>query len=163
MATGLFIGKFQPFHNGHFHVVKEALKEADGIIIAIAKTSDIKREGNLFSPEQRAEMIDNTLKNNGVNNYKIIQIEDNDNDSEWISSLERNAKFDVVYMSDKNTLGERWVEKCLKDRYPIRKIKSLYGIDATMIREKIRKKEEWKHLVPREVAVYVNRILYLRE
>jgi nicotinamide-nucleotide adenylyltransferase len=163
MTTALFIGRFQPFHLGHLHVIKEALKEADNVIIGIAYNNNADKKENPFSVEEREEMINMTLHNNDISNFEVVDIEDCDDDEKWIQNVESKLKFDVVYMSDKNTFGEKWVERCLKDKYTIRKIKTFKGIDATIIREKIRNKENWKSLVPREVAHSVIKLMHLKE
>lgn len=164
MTTALFLGRFQPFHLGHLHVIKEALNEADKIIIGIAYNENANRNENPFSVKERIEMIEMALPANEITNYSIFPVPDYEDDSRWVEKLEALVpKFDVVYMSDKNTFGEKWVERCLKEKYTIRKIKSLAGIDATAIREKIENKEEWKSLVPRQVAYCVSKIMHLRE
>lgn len=164
MTTALFLGRFQPFHLGHLHVIREALKEADEIIIGVACNEDADKEENPFSVQERIEMIDLALPANEIGNYTIFPVPDHEDDNKWAEQLETLIpKFDVVYMSDKNTFGEKWIERCLKEKYTIRKIKSVTGIDATAIREKIRNKEEWKSLVPKQVADYVNKIMHLRE
>tara|TARA_Y100000310_G_scaffold329691_1_gene400012 strand:+ start:6347 stop:6838 length:492 start_codon:yes stop_codon:yes gene_type:complete len=163
MTTALFIGRFQPFHLGHLHVIKEALKEADNVIIGIAYNNNADKKENPFSVEEREEMINMTLHNDDISNFEVVDIEDCDDDEKWIQNVESKLKFDVVYMSDKNTFGEKWVERCLKDKYTIRKIKTFKGIDATIIREKIRNKENWKSLVPREVAHSVIKLMHLKE
>ena len=33
--VGLYIGRFQPFHNGHLSVVREALKHCNNLIIVV--------------------------------------------------------------------------------------------------------------------------------
>ena len=163
MTTALFLGRFQPFHLGHLHVIKEALKEADRIVIGVAYNENADKNETPFSVKERIEMIDLALPANEVSNYTVFPVPDNEDDGRWVEKLETLApKFDVVYMSDKNTFGEKWVERCLKEKYTIRKIKSLAGIDATTIREKIESKEEWKNLVPRQVAYYISRIMHLR-
>ena len=163
MTTALFLGRFQPFHNGHLYVIKEALKEADKIVIGVAYNDKADKKENPFSAKERIEMIDLALPAAEITNYTIFPIPDNEDDKKWVEKLETLVpKFDVVYMSDKNTFGEKWVERCLKEKYTIRNIKSVTGIGATAIREKIRNKEEWKSLVPRQVADYVSKIMHLR-
>ena len=34
--VGLYIGRFQPFHKGHLSVVREAMKQCDTLVIAVA-------------------------------------------------------------------------------------------------------------------------------
>ncbi|MBI2135402.1 adenylyltransferase/cytidyltransferase family protein [Candidatus Woesearchaeota archaeon] len=164
MTTALFLGRFQPFHNGHLYVIKEALKEADKIVIGVAYNDKADRNENPFSVKERIEMIDLALPANEIGDYTIFPVPDNEDDSKWVEELETLLpKFDVVYMSDKNTFGEKWVERCLKEKYTIRRIKSITGIDGTIIREKIKNKEEWKSLVPSQVAVYITKLMHLRE
>lgn len=163
MTTALFLGRFQPFHNGHLYVIKEALKEADKIVIGVAYNDKADKNENPFSVQERIEMIDLALPAAEITNYTIFPVPDNEDDKKWVEKLETLVpKFDVIYMSDKNTFGEKWVERCLKEKYTIRNIKALAGIDATTIREKIMNKEEWISLVPKQVAVYARKIMHLR-
>tara|TARA_Y100000294_G_C8566635_1_gene341140 strand:+ start:4201 stop:4341 length:141 start_codon:yes stop_codon:yes gene_type:complete len=43
-------------------------------------------------------------------------------------------------------------------RIPFNKINSLKDVDATTIRERMAKGEEWKHLVPEGVEDYIEKI-----
>ena len=51
----LFIGRWQPFHNGHKFLVDHALSEGENVCIAIRNTEI--SEKNPYTAEQRAEMI----------------------------------------------------------------------------------------------------------
>ena len=53
---GLLIGRFQPFHNGHLYLIKEALQSVDRLIIGIG-SSNVQNEDNPFDYETRKEMI----------------------------------------------------------------------------------------------------------
>ena len=118
MTTALFLGRFQPFHLGHLHVIKEALKEADRIVIGVAYNENADKNENPFSVKERIEMIDLALPANEVSNYTVFPVPDNEDDGRWVEELEALLpKFDVVYTSDKNTFGEKWVERCLKEKY----------------------------------------------
>ncbi len=156
MTIGLYLGRFQPFHNGHLHIVKEALKEVEGLIIGVCynynkEKNPFTKGKNPFTVEEIRKMINNSLFHNGITNYIIQLIMDKPDDKDWITQIERLSKFDTVYIGDKNTEGEQWVEKCLKNKYEIKKVKSLNGIDGTTIRNNMKEKKEWKHLVPKEV------------
>jgi len=166
MTTALLLGRFQPFHLGHLCLINEALKEVDKIIIGIAYSENANNGSNSenpFSVDERVEMINLSLPAAGITNYLIYRIPDNEDDNKWAEQLELLLpKFDVVYTSDKNTFGEKWVERCLKEKYTIRRIKSLERIDATTIREKIKGNEDWKSLVPKEIAYYITKLMRLK-
>jgi len=51
----LFIGRWQPFHNGHKYIIDQALKSGKNVCIAIRETEI--SEHNPFNMEQRMEMI----------------------------------------------------------------------------------------------------------
>ena len=51
----LYIGRWQPFHNGHKYIIDEALAKGEYVCIAIRNT-EISEE-NPYTIEQRAEMI----------------------------------------------------------------------------------------------------------
>ena len=51
----LFIGRWQPFHNGHKFLVDEALAKGENVCVAIRDTEI--SSGNPYTAEQRAEMI----------------------------------------------------------------------------------------------------------
>lgn len=51
----LFIGRWQPFHNGHKYIIDQAIKEGKNVCIAIRETEI--SEDNPFTVEQRVEMI----------------------------------------------------------------------------------------------------------
>jgi len=58
----IYPGSFDPFTNGHLDIVERTLEFADTIIIAVLKNSSKK---NLFSPEERMELIKEVLKKYG--------------------------------------------------------------------------------------------------
>lgn len=55
----LFIGRWQPFHDGHKALIEKVLKEGQDVIIGIRNTP--KDEKNPYSAFQRHEMIYNAL------------------------------------------------------------------------------------------------------
>jgi len=62
MTTGLFIGRFQPFHLGHLSDIKDALKEVDELVIAIGSSQHSGTKENPFSTEERIKMIEDTCE-----------------------------------------------------------------------------------------------------
>lgn len=154
MTRALFIGRFQPFHNAHLTDIKKILKEADEVIIAIGSSNEKNTLENPFSYTERKEMIENALKSNKINKYGIYQVPDLYNDRKWVYYIIKNLpESDVVYS------GNLWTLKCFKkNKISAKKIKLIDGVSSTKIRDMITKNKNWKKLVPKEVADYIEKI-----
>jgi bifunctional NMN adenylyltransferase/nudix hydrolase len=53
----LFIGRFQPFHNGHHAVLKHALSIADKAIIVIGSANQTPNARNPWTAEEREVIV----------------------------------------------------------------------------------------------------------
>ena len=101
----LFIGRFQPFHNGHLKVIKNSLKIYNEIIIGIGSSQYKDKPENPFSSEERSDMIKKTLVNQDINNYKIVRIPDIHNPPKWVEHVKSIiSDFDVVITNNSFTL-----------------------------------------------------------
>ncbi|MCL4518781.1 MAG: adenylyltransferase/cytidyltransferase family protein, partial [Thaumarchaeota archaeon] len=60
--TGLFIGRFQPFHLGHLSTVKFALKHVKQLYILVGSSQKSHELKNPFTAGERILMIRNALK-----------------------------------------------------------------------------------------------------
>jgi nicotinamide-nucleotide adenylyltransferase len=154
MTTALFIGRFQPFHQAHLSDIKLALKECDKVIIAIGSSQESLTKENPFSYEERKEMIEKTLKAHKILSYDIIPVPDVNDDEKWVEHVKKVVpEFSVVYT------GNDFTEKLFKEKdIKIRKIKLIPDINATEIRKRILHGNDWRELVPKEVAEYVEGI-----
>lgn len=54
---GVLIGRFQPFHNGHLHLVREALDKCGRLMILVGSSNRPRLTRNPFTYEERAAMI----------------------------------------------------------------------------------------------------------
>ncbi len=85
----VFIGRFQPFHNGHFHVITEGLKQAEKIIVLCGSSHVPASHRNPWSFSQRKEMILNSFSKQDVDRITILPLMDSPyNDSIWIQSVQ---------------------------------------------------------------------------
>ena len=62
----VYIGRFQPFHNGHLSVVKHGLEIAKKVIVIVGSARSPQTVKNPFSFETRKEMIRNSLHARGT-------------------------------------------------------------------------------------------------
>ncbi|MEM5790920.1 MAG: nicotinamide-nucleotide adenylyltransferase [Candidatus Aenigmatarchaeota archaeon] len=145
----LFIGRFQPFHQGHLHAIKKAMKKFD-LIIAIGSSDKFNTKSNPFSFEERKKMIEACLGSK----VKIMDAEDKRSDEEWAEYLMKKVEFDVVIS------GSEWIKKCFEGKKEILNPDFLQPnkYNGTKIREKIAKGKEWGHLVPPKVRKIIKEI-----
>ena len=92
---GVFIGRFQPFHSGHLHVVKSALGIFPNfnLLICLGSANDPRRADYIpFTWQEREAMIRSCLT--GEENKRVVcmPIEDSAyNLSDWVASVQEAA------------------------------------------------------------------------
>lgn len=69
MKIAFYPGSFDPFTNGHLHVVKTSCKLFDKVIIGIGVNSKKERR---FSNETMKQAIEETLKLEKLDNVDVI-------------------------------------------------------------------------------------------
>lgn len=159
MTTGLFVGRFQPFHNGHLATVKYALGKVDILVIVVGSAQKSHEPRNPFTAGERIRMIKESLDaDNEIDAKKIliVPVPDVDVHSLWTRQVDMLVpKYDVVFANDKFT-GLLFRERGVKViEAPLVKRDQLA---ATEIRKKMAMGERWEEFVPKQVAKAVNEI-----
>ena len=54
---GCILGRFQPLHIGHAHLIEEALKRCDHVLVFVGSSQESRTEHNPFSYEERVTML----------------------------------------------------------------------------------------------------------
>ncbi len=93
---GVFIGRFQPFHEGHAKVVNTALENVDKLIILIGSANNPRTIRNPFTFEERKEFI-SALYAKEIAEGRIILKPLNDmtyQDTQWVRQVQ-----DIVDMT----------------------------------------------------------------
>ncbi len=155
-SRALFIGRFQPFHNGHLAMAKRILEEHEEVIIGIGSAQYSHTGENPFTAAERFEMIHRALDGEGVHNYHIIPIPDTHVHSVWVGHvLSLVPKFDAVYTNS------ALVIRLFKERgvhvvsLPMVEREDLSG---TEVRKRMFAGGDWESLVPAAVAAYIKEI-----
>ena len=154
-VNAIYIGRFQPFHNGHYAALKWILeKEGPPIALCIGSAQYSHTAENPFTVGERIEMIWNQLYFDNLSNQVILSaVPDSDAHSVWTSLVEHYCpKFKRVYSNDPLTqilFKERGIEVL-----PIPFFNREF-YEATKIRYLIATNEKWEHLVPSKIAEYI--------
>jgi bifunctional NMN adenylyltransferase/nudix hydrolase len=72
----VFIGRFQPFHNGHYELLKTALSKADTVLIILGSHKKAPDIENPFSSAQREEIIRAALTSEEEKRVKFLRVRD---------------------------------------------------------------------------------------
>lgn len=152
--VALFVGRFQPFHNGHVKVIECMNDEVSRVIIGIGSSQESHTWENPFTGAERKKMIQKSLK--VFKRYEIVEIPDIHNDSIWVAHVKRLApKFSVVYANEeheKNLFSLAGFEVRSTPNFSREKY------SGTMIREKIAGGGNWEDLVPRGTIEVINEV-----
>jgi nicotinamide-nucleotide adenylyltransferase len=149
--TGLFIGRFQPYHIGHDLVVKGMTKVCGKIIIGIGSSDKSRTAENPYSAQERREMIQRALQLDNIIpifDVNFVDLPDCESDEKWTTDvLEKVGQVDQVWT------GDEWVKECFNGKVAIKDIKEVPGISATQIRAMVKSGGDWQEKVPAEIAV----------
>ncbi|UIP00900.1 nicotinamide-nucleotide adenylyltransferase [Halobaculum sp. CBA1158] len=152
---GFYIGRFQPYHNGHHHMVEEIAEEVDELVLGIGSAGDSHTRRNPFTAGERIMMVTKSLTEFDVTTY-AVPIEDLERNSVWVSHVQSMCpKFDVAYSN--NPLVVRLFEEAGVEvrSSPMFRREVLEGSE---LRERMIDGEGWRDLVPDAVAGVVEEI-----
>jgi len=154
---GLFLGRFQPFHNGHLHALKEIFQKEEKLIIVIGSAQASYTPNNPFSASERFQMIDGVLEEIEIpcSRYWIVPVPDIHNYPRWVSHVKQFVPpFGMFYT------GSDTSAKLFQDHgVPVSRIslfeKPLYS--GKEVRRRMIAGEEWQPVVPQIVAKLIER------
>ena len=88
----IFIGRFQPFHCGHYHVVKEALKASREVIIILGSHDSPRTSKNPFTTQERMDIIKTCFTHAELDRIHFAAQYDHPyNEEKWIAGIQASV------------------------------------------------------------------------
>ena len=151
----LFLGRFQPFHNGHLEVVKYLVRMGE-VLIAVGSAQSSGTFKNPFAYKEREMMIRAALEEAQLDVVDIVPIKDIYNHARWAEHVKASApQYDALFTNSSTDrhifefAGERVMKEWLfkRELYEGKKVREALAID-----------KGWKELVPPAVAKVLEEI-----
>jgi len=155
----LYIGRFQPVHNGRVHAIKHILSNHGGIIIAVGSSLTSHEKENPFTFGERLQMLRLAFEETGIDIRRCVITGVPDVPSMhflWVRMVEAmSPPFEIVYTNQPFT-KRLFAEAGYEVRpIPYLEREKYSGIE---IRRRILSGEDWSQLVPSKVYEYVKSI-----
>lgn len=137
--NGIFIGRFQPVHQGHIHAIGIAASQVDKLFILIGSANSCRSIKNPWTYSERASMLNKKLRTSGIKNFEIVPMNDYPySDTQWISDVRATVEYLNI---NKPIFFGHYKEgndylKWFPD-WEYRNIESSHQVDATQIRTRM--------------------------
>jgi nicotinamide-nucleotide adenylyltransferase len=156
MTRGFYIGRFQPYHEGHHQAITEEIaKQVDELVVAVGSADASHTRHNPFTAGERVMMLTQSLVPLDIVTY-VVPIEDLERNSVWVSHVRSMCPdFDIAFSN--NPLVVRLFEEA---GVPVRNVQ-MYNrerLEGTAIREAMIESGEWEDRVPDPVEEVIEEI-----
>ncbi|SFR40657.1 nicotinamide-nucleotide adenylyltransferase [Halogeometricum rufum] len=152
---GFYIGRFQPYHNGHHRMVEEIADEVDELVLGIGSAGDSHSPRNPFTAGERIMMVTKSVADFDVTTY-AVPIEDLDRNSVWVSHVQSmSPTFDVAY-SNNPLVIQLFTEAGVEVRQSPMFNRDV--LEGTELRDRMIHDEDWRSLVPGPVERVIDEI-----
>jgi nicotinamide-nucleotide adenylyltransferase len=155
VTRGFYIGRFQPYHEGHHAMVEQIAEEVDELVLGIGSADQSHTPRNPFTAGERIMMITQATLPLELVTY-AVPIEDLNRNAVWVSHVQSmSPRFDVAYSN--NPLVVRLFEEAGVEV----RGSELFRRDefqGSEIRDRILAGDDWTDLVPDPVAAVMDEI-----
>ncbi len=149
VKRGLFIGRFQPLHNGHINSIKYCLNKVDELVIVIGSSDKSFEFKNPFTAGERIEIISEAIckeiKKEALQKIFLIPVPDIGIHRLWTYNVDLLVpRYCIVFTNDQFTtmlFKERGVEIIHPELIDRKEL------SATEVRYRIANDKNWKELV----------------
>ena len=162
---GMYLGRFQPFHNGHKAIVDQMLEECEEVVIVVGSADKMGTIKNPFPAWERINMIGMVYRDKPVHIVALPDRPTITQDNRWgvyVMEFLKGMSFepDVIYQgmeTERNTWFEHY------PNIPVISVSRLtIPISATIIRAAIVEKDTvfMYENCPEEVYTYIYNSMY---
>jgi nicotinamide-nucleotide adenylyltransferase len=152
---GFYIGRFQPYHNGHHQMVEAIAEEVDELILGIGSAGDSHTIRDPFTAGERIMMLTKALEAVDARTYPV-PIEDLERNAVWVSHVQSmSPSFDVAYSHNPLVIqlfSEAGVEVGQSPMF------NREVLEGTEVRQRMIEGTRWRELVPEAVAEVIEEI-----
>lgn len=147
----VYIGRFQPFHQGHLYCVRQGLSIARQVIILVGSVNQARSNKNPWSFAERAYMIENSLSSKEKMRVIIDGIKDYASDQQWVAKVKsRVAELSMANNPRVALIGHRrdassFYLDCFSD-WTLVETGEYQSINATAIRTNYLNQGDIKHV-----------------
>ena len=139
MKTGIFIGRFQPVHEGHVHAIGLAASQVQKLYILVGSANQCRSIRNPWTFQERKQMLALKLHSQRITNYEILPLNDHRySNTQWMSEV--RATIEHYGMGSPILFGHMKEGNDYLKWFPELKFKSIeaqYSINATQVRERM--------------------------
>jgi bifunctional NMN adenylyltransferase/nudix hydrolase len=136
MKSGIFIGRFQPVHQGHIHALGIAASQVDKLFILVGSANQCRSIKNPWTFQERSQMLRTKLHAAGIRNYEVIPLNDyRYSNTQWMSDVRATAEH--FNMESPTLFGHMKEGNNYLTWFPDWKFKSIeaqYNVNATDVR-----------------------------
>jgi nicotinamide-nucleotide adenylyltransferase len=155
MTRGFYIGRFQPYHDGHHSMVEQISEEVDELVLGIGSAGDSHTTHDPFTAGERIMMLTKSMREFDLTTY-VVPIEDLDRNSVWVSHVQSmSPAFEVAYSNNPLVIrlfNEAGIEVRQSPMF------NREVLEGSEVRERMIEGDSWETLVPEPTADVITEI-----
>jgi nicotinamide-nucleotide adenylyltransferase len=155
MTRGCYIGRFQPYHDGHHEMVATIAEDVDELVLGIGSAGDSHTPHDPFTAGERIMMVTKAVDVFDLVTY-AVPIEDLERNSVWASHVRSmSPEFDVAYSNNPlvvRLFEEAGVEVRQSEMFDRERL------EGSEVRERMIHGDPWRPLVPDPVVEVIEEI-----
>lgn len=153
-STSVFIGRFQPFHLGHLAMINHC--PTDTLYIGIGSSQYHHSLQNPFTFDERKTMIQLALQNRFNIKYDVYPVPDIHDPPNWVDHVKRVLPPFTIAITNNDFTATLFKEQGYQIHQPGLVKRKAYA--GKIIREHMINEKKWRHLVPEDVGIYLEKI-----